>query len=188
MKKIIRLTEAQLKQIEESTFNNGIDDPNPIPEYPHSQISVSGQENDEEFANPVTTDNVADKMCKSFPWGVGSYYRGNHIPMVQEGIAPEQGSISDMSNDTDQTGDGVKDMFNHADANELTDGNEDDDQQVIPHTVEMHLDRLIDAIRSSNLAPKKQMAILNKLIANTDIQNVPPSYKRETSMKVFAKK
>ena len=177
MRKIIRLTEAQLKQIEEGTFNNGIDDPSPIPEFPHSQISVSGQENAEEFADPVTTDNVANTMAKSFPWGTGSYYHGNHVPMVQEGIAPEQdGEIKD----------GVDQFYNHDISNELIDGNEDDDQQIIPHSIEMHLDRLISSMKG--LAPKKQMAILNKLIANTDIQAVPPSFKKESSMKIFGKK
>ncbi len=179
MKKIIRLTEAQMRQIEESTFNNGIDDPNSIPEYPHSQVTVSGQENDEDFGKPVTTDDFADKQCKSFPWGVGSYYRGTHVPMVAEGI--DTASDGEIKDNVDQ-------FYNHSDSNELIDGNEEDDQEIIPHSIEIHLDRLIDAMRDMNLTPKKEVAILNKLIANSNIQNLPPSYKKETSMKVFAKK
>lgn len=184
MGKIIRLTEKQLKEIEESMFSTGFDSPNAVPEYPQSETTVSGKINPEEFADPVTTDDFADAQCKSFPWGVGAYYRGTHVPMVAEG---EQAAISDMYNDTDQTGDGVPDKFNHAETNQLTDGDESDDQQIIPHTVEMHLDRLINAIRQTNLSPKKQANILNKLIANTNIQNLPPSYKKESSLKILNK-
>lgn len=185
MQRTIRLTEEQLKEIQESTFDNGIDTPSTIPEYPQSQVNVSGKMNDEDFADPVTTDQFADKQAKSFPWGCGAYYRSTATPMVQEA---EQGTISDMHNDTDQTGDGVKDIFNHADANQLIDGDETDDQQIIPHSIEMHLDRLIQAMQQQRLAPKKQMNILNKLIAAMDIKGIPPSYKKEASMKIFAKK
>lgn len=185
MQRTIRLTEEQLKEIQESTFDNGIDTPSTIPEYPQSQVNVSGKMNDEDFADPVTTDQFADKQAKSFPWGCGAYYRSTATPMVQEA---EQGAISDVHNDTDQTGDGVKDIFNHADANQLIDGDETDDQQIIPHSIEMHLDRLIQAMQQQRLAPKKQMNILNKLIAAMDIKGIPPSYKKEASMKIFAKK
>lgn len=185
MGKIIRLTEKQLKRLKEEAFDQGFDNANTIPEYPQSTVNVSGKVNSDEFANPVTTDDVANKMAKSFPWGVGAYYRGTSLPMVQEG---EESSISDMYNNTDQTGDGVKDKFNHADANVLNDGNEDDDQQIIPHTIEIHLDRLIKAIQNANLPAKKQINILNKLVDNMNLQGIPPSYKKETSMKIFAKK
>ena len=177
MQKIIRLTEQQLKEIEESTFDNGIDTPNPIPEIPQGQIAVAGKKDTEDYSNPVTTGDFANTQAKSFPWGTGSYYRGTHIPMVAEGIdAQQDGDIKD----------GVDKFYNHDISNELIDGDEQDDQEIIPHSVEIHLDRLIDAMKG--IAPKKQMAILNKLIANTDIQNVPPSFKRESSMKIFAKK
>lgn len=171
MKKTIKLTEAQMKRIEEMTFDGGIDTPMTIPEYPQSQVTVSGKMSDDEFADPVTTDDVAGKMCKSFPWGT-AYARG-YAPKV-------------MMED-DATGDGVNDMFNHTDANELNDGDETDDQQIIPHSVEMHLDRLIQSIRQADLPPKKQMNILNKLVDSLGLKGIPPSYKKETSMKIFSK-
>lgn len=184
MARIVRLTEEQMKYIEENTILNGFDTPSEVPEYTMSKVSVSGKMNPEEFADPITTDDKADTMAKSFPWGTGSYYKGTHIPMVQE---QEQNTVSDPYNDTDQSGDGVKDKFNHADANELNDGNEDDDLEVIPRSVEMYLDRLIAAANSANLTPKKKINILNKLVDKMNLQGLPPSYKKETSMKIFSK-
>lgn len=179
MLRIIRLTEGQLKHIEETTFDNGIDTPNPIPEIPQGQVAVAGkmETGDDDYSNPVTTGDIANTKAKSFPWGTGSYYRGTHNPMVAEGIdAESDGNIQD----------GVDKFYNHDISNELIDGDESDDQQIIPHSVEMHLDRLISSMKT--LTPKKQMAILNKLIANTDIQSVPPSFKKESSLKILSKK
>lgn len=184
MPRTIVITEEQLKQIEEAIFDNGLDSLNTIPQYIGSQVTTSGKENDEDFADPITSGELAGKMSKSFPWGTGAYYRGTTVPAINE---DGQGAVSDMYNNTDQTGDGVKDMFNHADANELNDGDETDDQQIIPYSVERHLDRLIDSIKQMKLTPKKQINVLNKLVDNLDIKTLPPSYKKETSMKIFAK-
>lgn len=173
MRKIIKLTEGQLRKIEEEIFSNGIDPSSEIPEYIPSQSTPEGKVDDNSFAKPVTTDNLADKMCKNFPWG----YRGNMryaAQIVAEG--------------EDNSGDGVPDAFNHEDANELNDGNESDDQETIPFSVEKHLDNLINSIEVSNLTPKKKMCILNKLVDKMNLQGLPPSYATETSMKLKAKK
>ena len=140
MSKIIRITEEQLRRIEENTFTDGLDTTSEIPEYPQSQSTTSGKMNDDEFAKPITTDDLADKMCKNFPWGYGGYFR-NLKNVVYE------------DNNKDNSGDGVPDMFNHKDANILNDGDESDDQQVIPYSVDKRLDSLIYALKG--LAPKK---------------------------------
>lgn len=185
MAKVIVLTEEQLRKIEEMTFDKGIVSPSTIPNYPQSQVTVSGKKNKEEFADPVTTDQYADNLSKSFPWGCGAYYRGYLSPIVAEG---EESGISDMYNDTDETGDGVPDKFNHADANQLSNSDETDNMEVIPHSIEKHLNKLIQAVKQANLPEKKQVNILNKLIDSMDIENIPPSYKKESMLKISAKK
>lgn len=172
MRKIIRLTEEQLKKIEEKIFSNGIDPSSEIPEYIPSQSTPEGKLDKDNFANPVTTDNLGDKMCKNFPWG----YRGNMRYASQIVYENE-----------DMSGDGVPDMFNHEDANELNNGNEADDQETIPFSVEKHLDGLINSAETSSLTPKKKMCIVNKLVDKMDLKGLPPSYATETSMKIKAK-
>lgn len=173
MRKIIKLTEEQFRKLEEENFTSIIDSSYEIPEYIPSQSTPEGKVNDEEFAEIVTTDDLGDKMCKNFPWG----YRGNlryAMRMVAE--------------NSDKSGDGVPDMFNHPDANELNDGNEADDQEIIPISIEKHLDRLIQSINDTNLPPKKKVCILNKLIDKADLKGLPPSYATETSMKIKSKR
>jgi hypothetical protein len=173
MRKIIKLTEEQFRKLEEDNFTNIIDSSSEIPEYIQSQSTPEGKVNDEEFADIVTTDDLGDTMCKNFPWG----YRGNMRYAAQI-----------MAEGEDNSGDGVPDAFNHEDANELNDGNESDDQETIPFSVEKHLDSLINSIEVSNLTPKKKMCILNKLVDKMNLKGLPPSYATETSMKLKAKK
>ena len=90
MARTIRITEGQLKRIEEETFTEGLDTTSEVPEYPQSQSTTSGKMNDEEFANPVTTDDLANKMCKNFPWGYGGYFRNwGRVIRENEGIEKE---------------------------------------------------------------------------------------------------
>lgn len=173
MRKIIRLTEKQLRKLEEGGLSNIIDSSCEIPEYIPSQSTPEGKMNDDEFAEIVTTDDLGDEMCKNFPWG----YRGNlryAMRMVAE--------------NSDKSRDGVPDVFNHPDANKLNDGNKSNDQEIIPISVEKHLDRLIQAINKAKLPPKKKVNILNKFIDNTDLKGLPPSYATETSMKIKSKR
>lgn len=179
MAKTIKLSEEQYNKVMEMTFAHGIDAKNNLPDYQMSTVNSDGVLDKGEMGKPTTTDQAA-VMAKNFPWGVGRTTRSGVF--FTEG----QGDISDMYNDTDQSGDGVKDMFNHADANELTDGDDSDDACVIPMSIERHADRLISAINSANLPPKKIINLINKVIDSVDIKNLPPSYKRETSMKILA--
>jgi hypothetical protein len=180
MAKTIKLREDQYNKVMEMTFAHGIDAKNNLPDYQMSTVNADGVLDKGEMGNPTTSKDI-DVMTKNFPWGVGRTTRSGVF------FTEEQGNISDMYNDTDQSGDGVKDMFNHADANELTDGNENDDACVIPMSIERHADRLISAINTANLPPKKLINLVNKIIDSVNIGSLPPSYKKETSMKILAK-
>ena len=173
MVKTIKLSEEQYNKVMEMTFAHGIDAKNSLPDYQMSTVNADGVLDKGEMGNPTTTDK-AYVMTKNYPWGVGRTARGALI-------------FTEENNNADKSGDGVNDMFNHADANELTDGNEDDDSCVIPMSIERHADRLISAINTANLPPKKIINLVNKIIDSVNIRSLPPSYKKETSMKILSK-
>ena len=102
---------------------------------------------------------------------------GNNFEFVDEA------EVSDLYNQEDSNGDGVEDAYNHADANYEQFG----DYNEIPASVKTHLDRLVTSLKNEPMTPKKQIMVLNYIIDNANLKNIPSSYKRESMKKIAAK-
>ena len=63
--------------------------------------------------------------------------------------------------------------------NMLTNDNDKDNLIKIPQSIERKLDILLDSIKQSNLSPKQQAIILNKIIEKLDYDNIPNQWKKE---------
>ena len=176
--KTIKITEEQKQRLKEMLFPNGTESADSIPQYHGDRIVASGYVDDEDGGGiPTTGTQVSNTMCKNYPWGIG-YYRGAVARPVFEA------EMSDLYNQEDSNGDGVEDTYNHADANyeQFGDFNE------IPGNVKVYLNKLVDAVKGANLPPKKQLMVLNYIIDNAGMNNIPFSYKKETMKKIAAKK
>ena len=69
--------------------------------------------------------------------------------------------------------------FNNSELNTLTNGNSKDNLVKIPQSIEKKLDVLLDSIKQSNLTPKQQAIVLNKIIEELDYDNIPNQWKKE---------
>ena len=69
--------------------------------------------------------------------------------------------------------------FYNAELNILTNNNDKDNLVKIPQSIERKLDILLDSIKQSNLTPKQQAIVLNKIIEELDYDNIPNQWKKE---------
>ena len=69
--------------------------------------------------------------------------------------------------------------FYNAELNTLTNGDSKDNLVKIPQSIEKKLDVLLDSIKQSNLTPKQQAIVLNKIIEELDYDNIPNQWKKE---------
>ena len=178
MKKTIKITEAQKMRLKEMLFPNGSDSASPMRQYHDSHVTADGYVNDTDGGGePLTGDRLGKMMCKNYPFGTAYYHTVYARPLGEA-------EISDMYNQEDVDNDGVEDSYNHSDTNygQFGDFNE------IPGSVKVHLDRLVDSLKSVTLTPKKQLMVLNYIIDNAGLNNIPSSYKKETMKKIAAKK
>ena len=178
MKKTIKITEAQKMRLKEMLFPNGSDSASPMRQYHDSHVTADGYVNDTDGGGePLTGDRLGKMMCKNYPFGTAYYHTVYARPLGES-------EMSDLYNQEDSDNDGVDDTYNHADANY----NQFGDFNEIPGSVKIYLDKLVDALKTATLPPKKQLMVLNYIIDNAGLNNLPPSYKKETMKKIAAKK
>lgn len=168
-KRIIKLTETQLKEAEKDVFNflgNGDFKLNRN----QSEISVGGRKDDEEYSEPQTTDDTADKLSSQ------AYNR-------YAGFALRPHTLREDNNDVNN--DGVDDFYNNDELDKLCNNNPNDDLVKIPQGVQNKMNILIDSMR--NLQPKQQAIILNKLIESFDFSSLPYAWLKELRLKINKK-
>ena len=169
MPKNIKITEKQYKRIQEEIDNDFIYFTNNDTKPYDGQVNISanGKIDGETYANPTTTDKVQQSLT---PQGYGRYRSyGNISPRTMR-----EGVELDQSNDFyDMKG------FNNAELNTLTNGDSKDNLVKIPQSIEKKLDILLDSIKQSNLTPKQQAIVLNKIIEELDYDNLPNQWKKE---------
>lgn len=176
--KTIKITEEQKTRLKEMLFPNGTDSANPMRQYHDSKVVADGYVDDVDGGGePLTGDRLGKTMCKNYPFGYGYHYVNMARPMMEA-------EMCDLYNQEDSNNDGVEDTYNHADANYEQFGGFNE----IPGSVKIYMDKLVDALKTNTLTPKKQLMVLNYIIDNAGLQNLPSSYKRETIKKIGAKK
>lgn len=161
---IIKLTEQQLKEAEESSFEylaNG-----DFKEYNgQSEVSVGGKKDNETNGTPKTSDDFADKLTsQTYNRYCGKAYKPHTI------------------REQDSNDDGVDDFYNNSELDMLGNDMDNDDLVKIPQGIQYKADILVKAI--SPLSPKQQAIVLNKIIENLDLSSLPYSWLKELRLKI----
>lgn len=170
-KRIIKITERQLKETEGKAFEYLNIDNDTTPHNGNSEISVSGKLNDIENGKPITTDKVASTIIPQ------SYNRFHHYANQFHNTMRE-------NVDNDKNDDGIDDFYNNDDMNVFNNGIDDDNLTRLPQNVINKTELLIQAITNSHLTPKQQAIVLNKIICNMNTNDLPNMWLKELMMKL----
>lgn len=175
MKRVIKITEAQLRETEGEAFKylDTSDDTSPF--NGQSTITAQGKLNGEENAEPIFTDRIGKQRTPQ-AWARYRMYgninqaphaKSNNIDLFNEGVSIKpsvtvsDGNIKDNGiNDFDEEvammgmGNGVETM---------SDNNSNNNLCVIPNGIDKVTDRLINMISDYNLNPKQIAMVLDKI-------------------------
>lgn len=154
---------------EQYSYLKGDDDTRPFDG--NSAVSVAGKLNAETDGNPKTGDDVS----KAFTPQAWTYYRTNRRGRISEN---EHVSNGDYDHDN------VDDFYNVDSANTLSNGNHDDNLTVVPQTVLMRVNALIQTMNTSSLSPVQVANVVNKFLESVDFSNMPYKLKKEIRLKV----
>ncbi len=169
MPKNIKITKEQYKKLIESKEDDfsylSNDDTKPCDG--QLNITANGKVEYDKNGKPVKADDVQKMLTPQSYRRYRAY--GNISPRcMREGVA------IDDSNDFYDVG-----GFKNKELNTLTDDNEKDNLVKIPKGVENKINILLDSIKSSNLSPKQQAIVLNKIIEALNYDEIPNQWKKE---------
>lgn len=177
MNRTIKVTEKQYNFIKEAIDNtySYVDETDTVPYDGLTNVSVGGKRNGEKNAdyNPTTDDFGKVNTPQSY-WRRYKQQTAPYPHCVREGIDP--------SNDKD--GDGVDDFYDQSDIDILSDGDESNELVRIPEGIDQRTDGLINMVKRLGLNPKQQAIILNKMIEELDIKDIPYSWKKILMRKI----
>lgn len=175
MKRVIKITEAQLRETEGEAFKylDTSDDTSPF--NGQSTITAQGKLNGEKNAEPIFTDRIGKQRTPQ-AWARYRMYgniiqaphaKSNNIDLFNEGVSIKpsvtvsDGNIKDNGiNDFDEEvammgmGNGVETMSDNDSNNNLC---------VIPNGIDRVTDRLINMISDYSLSPKQIAMVLDKI-------------------------
>lgn len=128
-------------------------------------ISVGGKLNRNEDGNPKTTDDVG----KAFTPQAYTYYR-----------TPGRGKISE----SDANRDHMDDSYEVSQANVMSNGNENDDNTVVPELIITKLKQFIQSLSAQKLNYMQRANIANKFLESVDFSDMPYRLKKEIRLKI----
>ena len=91
----------------------------------------------------------------------------------------------DTIRENDDNNDGVDDFYKHSELDILSDNDDQNNLIKIPKGVDVKLDSLIDSI--TNLQPKQQAIVLNKLVETMKLDSIPYSWAKELMNKILSR-
>lgn len=166
--RIIKLTKQQLKEAEEGAFeflSNG-----DFKQYNgQSEVSVAGKKDDEHYGDPKTSDDLGRKITAQ------TYNR-------YCGVASKPRSLRE----DDTNHDGIDDFYNNDELDTLGNETTNDDLVKIPQSVQYKADILMNAL--TQLTPKQQAIVLNKIIEGLDLSSLPYAWLKELRLKINNRK
>ena len=165
---IIKLTRQQLTEAEADTF--GYLDNGDFKQYDgQSGITVTGKKDENEWGEPKTSDDLANKIsAQTYNRYCGFAFKPHTL----------------RENDADK--DGVDDFYNNDELDTLGNDTNKDDLVKIPVSVQRKVNILINSMQM--LTPKQQAIVLNKLIENFDLSSIPYAWLKELRLKINARK
>lgn len=209
MRKIIRINEQQLKEVE-SDFNYFTD--NTIKPYDGtSHISADGKiESGTENADPTLGDKIQHMITPQswsrwralHTWSANPYGSSTWStnPYAVEGDSDFDDDIEVVLDDEKDIDEGVDPTKSDTDNNGIDDFYDDTTKEMdiysndvdndnltkVPQTIQSRVEALAKQIESNNLTPKQQAIVLNKIIEALKLKDIPTSWKKTLMMKVFA--
>jgi hypothetical protein len=163
-KRLIRITENQLKEAETFNFLNGTSEPHCDGQ---RAISADGRLDDDDYGQPETTDDIADTVSpQAYLRYFDKIYGGNGIRRIWE-------------SDEDKNGDGADDFTQKPDKDLLNDNDFNNDIVRIPPMVFHKLNLFLEEVAKHNLTERKKYIILSHILKVLGLHNLPPSYQRD---------
>lgn len=166
IKRIIKITEAQLREAEGDAFKylDANDDTKPY--NGQSTITANGKLNGEENGEPIFTDRISKQRTPQAWARYRMYGNINMRPHTEqdnfnEGVAVSDGNIENNGiNDFDEK---VAMMGQGNGLETMSDGNSNNNLCVIPNGIDRATDILINQISQYNLNPKQIAMVLDKI-------------------------
>lgn len=173
MKRIIKITESQLRETEGEAFKYLDTTDDTTPYNGQSTITAQGKLNGEENGEPIITDRIGKQRTPQSWARYRAYGNINMYPHkdksnfindnLDEGVA-----IDDDKAENTAERDGVdpftQDVVNKlTNVEELSDDDPMDDLAAIPQSVTRFSDLLIDSINQYNLTPKQIAMVFDKI-------------------------
>ena len=167
MRRIIKITESQLREAEGNAFKyiDANDDAKPF--NGQSTITAQGKIDGETNAEPIFTDRIGKQRIRM-------YGNINKPPHAEPTYIFDRGLEEGVAIDTDLQGDankdGIDDMYQNVASmgqgegvETMSNGNPMDNLCVIPAGVDRLTDMLIDSINQHQLNPKQIATVLDKV-------------------------
>lgn len=168
MPKTIKITKEQLQEIDNS-FNYFSNNNETTPYDGQKNVYSNGKIDGEENGEPKTSDDIQKMFTPQ------TYARFRSYGTLRP---------SHMRESTDKNNDGIDDFYNHEEMDILSNGKSNDNIMRVPHGIDTKTQLLIDAIKTENLNPKQQAMVLNKIIENLNLKDVPFGWKKELILKL----
>lgn len=169
MRRIIKITESQLREAEGNAFKyiDANDDAKPF--NGQSTITAQGKIDGETNAEPIFTDRIGKQRTRYRMYG-----NINKPPHAEPTYIFDRGLEEGVAIDTDLQGDankdGIDDMYQNVASmgqgegvETMSNGNPMDNLCVIPAGIDRLTDMLIDSINQHQLNPKQIATVLDKL-------------------------
>lgn len=169
-RKIIKLTEKQLREVEGEAFKY-LDASNDTKPYNgQSTITAQGKLNGEEDAEPIFTDRIS-KQRSPQAWSRYRMYGNINKPphADQKNILDDYYMSEGVALQGDKDADGIDDTYTNVASmgqgngvETMSDGDSTNNLCVLPNDVDRKTNMLIDTIKQHNLNPKQIATVLDK--------------------------
>lgn len=188
MKRIIKITESQLRETEGEAFKYLDTTDDTTPYNGQSTITAQGKLNGEENGEPIITDRIGKQRTPQSWARYRAYGNINMYPHKDKSNFINDNLDEDISVGDDKDNNGVPDHYENVgdmgDLDTLSDGDDSNNLTVIPKSVDVKLELLNKAME--NLNPKQKAMVINNFLEQNDISQIPNAWKKELMYKVLS--
>ena len=186
MKRIIKITESQLRETEGEAFKYLDTTDDTTPYNGQSTITAQGKLNGEENGEPIITDRIGKQRTPQSWARYRAYGNINMYPHKNKSNFINDNLDEGISVGDDKDNDGVPDHYENVGdmggLDILSDGDDSNNLTVIPKSVDVKLELLNKAME--NLSPKQKAMVINNFLEQNDISQIPNAWKKTLMYKV----
>lgn len=190
MKRIIKITESQLRETEGEAFKYLDTTDDTTPYNGQSTITAQGKLNGEENGEPIITDRIGKQRTPQSWARYRAYGNINMYPHKDKSNFINDNLDEGISVGNDKDNDGVPDHYENVGdmggLDILSDGDDSNNLTVIPKSVDVKLELLNKAME--NLSPKQKAMVINNFLEQNDISQIPNAWKKTLMYKMSSNK